>query len=678
MHQRAHDYYLIIYSVIIYSEPIQILPNVFILFSFFAARILFSVYHWRMAKEERRRHIVRYLRRNITSSIAQLSRELSINRETLRRDLVTLQREGIVTRHHDRIHLNDTSEVRRTISRYGALAKEERIQELRILMGQKRNIRISHLSETFKVTPTTIRADLKELENRGVVRLHHGFAEYVDAPNTPFLNTLIASDERVEVIAARGTSHIESGDTVFLDDSSFARAIVSKLQHARDITVVTTSLHVAYVLSRREYPCEIIALSGSLKPGGSALMPLETQPFLQHNRIDKAFLGLNALSPRGEFSLETPISYGTVEELAMASDKLFMAILSETVGSSTGQSLAFPLSAITHRIAEVMVDDELDNDKGRTLFPQEVPVALCGADYVYYLRRNPGKKIGFSVYPGHTDFRQEVSEGLESACKSRGGYTLHTWHNNGDYESIISNVDHLMNEKVDLLIDYSSNYEVAVLVAQRAADLAVPLIMVDMAVPNAIYYGANNVLAGQIAGENAGAYIVREWNGTVDMVLLLEKEISGSVCKQRLLGSIDALRQRVRFSSKEVKHVDCSRGIDYYAGKLERYLERLGDSDTCLVISFGEDTTVETHDMVAQYAKQKRIVMVAQNYGYQLRYLMSSGGSPLLGCVSYAQEQYGERIMEIARRVLEGNRAESANYTEHRWIPNEFHPYNQH
>jgi len=402
---------------------------------------------------------------------------------------------------------------------------------------------------------------------------------------------------------------------------------------------------------------------------------METQPFLRDNRIDKAFLGLSAISERGYFSLEAPLPVETITEVAEASEKLFPAVRSEHVGIGTGQAFPISIAAIADHITEIIVDDQLDNERARNIFPQEAPVVLCGTDYVYYLRRDPGKKIGFSVYPGHTDFRQEVSEGLESACKKQGNYTLHTWHNNGDYESIISNVDHLLEERVDLLIDYSSNYEVAVLVAQRAAELAVPLIMVDMAVQNAIYFGANNVLAGQIAGENAAAYICDKWNGTVDMVLLLEKEISGSVCKQRLLGSIDALRQRVRFSTKEVKHVDCSRGIDYYANKLERYLDRLGEDQTCLVISFGEDTTVETHDIVAQYAKQKPVVMVAQNYGYQLRYLMSSSDSPLLGCVSYDQEHYGERIMHIARRVLEGQRVDPVNYTEHNWIPNEFHAY---
>lgn len=620
---------------------------------------------------------MRYLRRNSTSSIAELSRELSINRETLRRDLAILEKDGLLTRNDNRIYLNDTPEVRQSISRYGALTREERIQELRRVMEQKRRARISRLSQFFQVTPTTIRSDLKELERDGTVRLHHGSAEYSGDAGSPFFKAGSEPDRAVEMVASRGASHIESGDTVFLDDSSFGREIVSKLQHARDITVVTTSLHVAYVLSTREYPCEIITLSGTLKPGGTALRPLGTQPYLQTNRIDKAFFGVGALSQRGYYSLEVPIPDETVIDIVEASDKLFLALLSRNVGIGTGHLPAHPISAIEDRITEVMVDDALDKSKARSLFPSGTPVAFCGRDYVYYLRRDPGKKIGFSVYPGHTDFRQEVSEGLETACKELGNYTLHTWHNNGDYESIISNVDHLLKEEVDLLIDYSSNYEVAVLVAQRAAELSVPLIMVDMGVQNAIYFGANNVLAGQIAGENAASYICGEWNGTVDMILLLEKEISGSVCKQRLLGSIDALRQRVRFSSKEVKHVDCSRGVDYYAGKLERYLDRLGENDTCLVISFGEDTTVETHEIVARYAEKKAIVMVAQNYGYQLRYLMSSGRSPLIGCVSYAQEQYGERIMEIARRLLEGERVEPVNYTEHRWIPNEFHPYYQ-
>lgn len=628
-------------------------------------------YNRNMKKDERRKRIIRQLRRQMTSSIAEMGRELNINRETLRRDIGELQRQGLITRINGKLYLNESQQTRNVLSQYGVLTKEERLQQMVELFKRKRQIRVTRLSHTFDVTPATIRSDLKELQRRGVIAVNHGYGELLDNTGSPFAaEREYGEDDKVQIVAARATGHVESGDIVYLDDSSFSQVTARMLEHARDVTVVTTSLQVAYVLTKREYPCEIVTLSGALKPLGNNDRPLISEPIIEQLALDKAFLGIATVAKSGQFALEDRARREVVRALCSSSKQVFACMTSDRL---THGQITEPVSSfeeISKSLAEIIVDEALDNDTARSVFPEHVPVALCGDDHTYYLSRNPGKDIGFSVYPGYFDFRQEVNESIENACKNREGCTLHRRQNSGTYETIIDNIDHLVAENVDLLIDYSSNYEVAVLVAQKAQKMSIPLIMVDLPVQNAVYFGANNLLAGQIAGANAARYITDHWSGKIDTILILEKAISGSVVRQRVIGSIHEIRERVQVNSKTIKHIDCTRGIDYYGHKLERYLDRLKPDETCLVLSFGEDTTVETHEMVSMYVKDRSIIMVGQNYSYHVAHMMQQPQSPLLGVVSYAQDQYGERIIDLATRLLEGQKVNPVNYTEHEWIPN--------
>lgn len=593
----------------------------------------------------------------------------------MRRDVLRLEEEGVVTRRNGKVFLNEDQRVHAVLSSYGLLTREERLQEIAELLQKKKHIRVSHLSKLYNVTTTTIRSDLAELHARGLATLGHGFARVADNGESRLATAVNRSSEkRIEQIVARATTHIESGDVLFIDDSVFGHGIAASLQHATDITVVTNSLQVAYTLSNRDYSCNIVTLSGALRSFGNDGGPLISKEQLEKLAIKKAFIGIASLGNDGFLAPANGVSRQSALELFHATQQLFLCLSSDSIGVQPVSQDRLNLREIEKYVSEFIIDEAADTELAKSLFPESVPVALCGVGHTSYLGRTSNMKIGFAVYPGHTDFRQQANEGIENACKNRPEFTLHRRHNSGTYDTIIDNVDRLIEEGVDLLIDYSTNYEVGVLVAQKTQELGIPLIMVDLHVPNTYYFGANNVYAGQMAGEAAAMYINEQWHGDLDHILVLEKQISGAVCAQRVIGSIHAVKQCVRISTRAVRHIDCTHGINYYRQKLTRYFDRVTPGERCLVISYAEDTTVETHDLIREYARDRRIVMVAQNHSHHVEQLMEQPDSPLLGCVSYAQDTYGERIMELATRILNNETVSPVNYTEHTWIPNAHAP----
>jgi ribose transport system substrate-binding protein len=71
------------------------------------------------------------------------------------------------------------------------------------------------------------------------------------------------------------------------------------------------------------------------------------------------------------------------------------------------------------------------------------------------------------------------------------------------------NADLLMREKVDLLIEFRIDHDVAPIVAAKYREAGSPLIAIDIPHPGATYYGANNYEAGLIAGLHLGRWVRR-------------------------------------------------------------------------------------------------------------------------------------------------------------------------
>jgi len=243
-----------------------------------------------------------------------------------------LETDGIVFRHDGKIYLNDSASARRSLSSYGVLTRDERLQEIANSVTARRSVRISTLSTDLRVTATTIRSDLKELSRRGIVDIHHGYAA-VPNLNSSGDSIHTAPVRTTEVITSRALSHIESGDTVFLDDSSFSRHLAGTIDQARDLTIITNSLEVATLLSRREYPCETITLSGRIGPGSLSIEPFTTQSVLEKLSVRKVVFGLSYLSQNGTFLLENPIPHELLVGICERSMQVFLCARSENIGT---------------------------------------------------------------------------------------------------------------------------------------------------------------------------------------------------------------------------------------------------------------------------------------------------------------------------------------------------------
>ena len=130
----------------------------------------------------------------------------------------------------------------------------ERKRELLSLLEKQGNMTVNDLAVHIYVSPMTVRRDLKELEDEGLVRRSHGQVEIVrmDINSTSTFSYALrktSNPEGKNKIAAAAFKRIRPGETIYIDSSSTASLITEYLTADMKLTVVTNSPQVTGVLA---------------------------------------------------------------------------------------------------------------------------------------------------------------------------------------------------------------------------------------------------------------------------------------------------------------------------------------------------------------------------------------------------------------------------------------------
>ncbi len=126
---------------------------------------------------------------------------------------------------------------------------EERRRVILEQLKEQGRVSVKDLSALMKVSAVTIRQDLRALEDTGLLARTYGGAVRREStsvlPEMSFHVRLGKRRQEKEAIAEASALMIGEGDTVALDASSTAYALVPHLKNFKRITVVTNSLIIA-------------------------------------------------------------------------------------------------------------------------------------------------------------------------------------------------------------------------------------------------------------------------------------------------------------------------------------------------------------------------------------------------------------------------------------------------
>lgn len=180
-------------------------------------------------------------------------------------------------------------------------------RKLRIVeyVRQHRIATISALAKEFQVHEATIRRDVAEIEQEGLLKRTHGgvIAEQWTHDEPSFYERSTAQLEQKMRIGEKAASLVEDGEHIIIDSGTTTLHIAKRLVHRSNITVVTNDMNVAAEL-RDASGVKVILTGGELYPSSYMLNGMFTDQVLSTLHVEKAFIGIPALHP--EYGLMHP------------------------------------------------------------------------------------------------------------------------------------------------------------------------------------------------------------------------------------------------------------------------------------------------------------------------------------------------------------------------------------
>ncbi|MCU0464229.1 MAG: DeoR/GlpR family DNA-binding transcription regulator [Anaerolineae bacterium] len=126
---------------------------------------------------------------------------------------------------------------------------EERHRRILEQIRREGRVSVNQLSSGLGVSAVTIRSDLRALQTSGQLKRTYGGAVAVNgevtSPELSFDVRLRRNHSEKDAIARAAAHHIQDGDSVMLDASTTAYALIPYLKQRQRLVVVTNSLMVA-------------------------------------------------------------------------------------------------------------------------------------------------------------------------------------------------------------------------------------------------------------------------------------------------------------------------------------------------------------------------------------------------------------------------------------------------
>ena len=160
-------------------------------------------------------------------------------------------------------------------------------------------VEVDELVNRFEVTPQTIRKDLNELCNIGVLQRYHGGAVFASGiANVGYESRREISVAAKRLIGQQAARLIPDNCSLFITIGTTTEEVARALRNHQGLMVITNNLNVAQLL-RGYQNIEVIVAGGVLRHADGGIVGEATVEFIRQFRVDFAVMGVSGIAIDG-------------------------------------------------------------------------------------------------------------------------------------------------------------------------------------------------------------------------------------------------------------------------------------------------------------------------------------------------------------------------------------------
>jgi DeoR/GlpR family transcriptional regulator of sugar metabolism len=207
----------------------------------------------------------------------------------------------------------------------------------------------AELSSSLAVSPDTVRRDLRELADAGLLRRVHGGA-------LPYSVRREQAPAAKAAIARATARLLRSGQVIILDAGTTTLEVARSLPADLEATVITNSPPIAVALT--EHPrIDVTVLGGSLDKNVHAVVGAAAIETLRSVRADVLILGVCSLHPEVGITV-MDLEESHVKRAMIANSAEVVAVSSADKLGSAAPYVVAPLDELTYLVTERSVPED--------------------------------------------------------------------------------------------------------------------------------------------------------------------------------------------------------------------------------------------------------------------------------------------------------------------------------
>ncbi|MBS1855278.1 MAG: substrate-binding domain-containing protein [Acidobacteria bacterium] len=276
-------------------------------------------------------------------------------------------------------------------------------------------------------------------------------------------------------------------------------------------------------------------------------------------------------------------------------------------------------------------------------------------------------RVGYASQNERAEFPAQITAHLWRAAELYD-VELMVFDNRFNREVALRNIDAMVRKRVDVAIVFTTIEAIARTISERLRSAGIPLIAVEMPLPGAPYYGANNYGAGWTAGQALGRWARRQWKSRVERVVLIELPEAGPLPEMRMTGALEGIRDVIPgIRDSQVVRLDGRNDFAHSRRAVREWLST-APAGNCLVAAINDPGALGAIAAFRQAKHEGEYAVAGQNATLAARLEMRRPGSPLIGSVAYHPERYGAELTRMAIHLAQHRLVPDAVYAQHCFV----------
>ncbi len=179
------------------------------------------------------------------------------------------------------------------------LAVSPRQHDIVILAREEGRVDVESLAGRFSVTPQTIRKDLNDLCERGLLQRYHGGAILTSGvANFGYEARRQIATEEKRRIGVKAASLIPDHSSILINIGTTTEQVATALRGRKGLLVITNNINVVNILMGNP-DIELIVAGGVVRPADGGVVGEAAVDFIRQFKVDYAIIGTSGIDEDG-------------------------------------------------------------------------------------------------------------------------------------------------------------------------------------------------------------------------------------------------------------------------------------------------------------------------------------------------------------------------------------------